>query len=79
MIDPSKREQVAKAVLSYLENVDLRITTRGIWNLLLEYLKPNQDREVWFDGFLLEVVSLFDFLDEIEDIICRQPDGPATI
>lgn len=68
-IDPKRQEETVKALTSYLESADLRITNRGIRNLLLEYLKPNHDRETWFDGFLLEVTALFDFLDEIEDIM----------
>ena len=55
-----------EAVSTFLDQADLRILNRGTRNLLLSYLRVTGDRETWFDAYLLELLFLFDLLDELE-------------
>ena len=55
-----------EAFSSFLEQADLRLLNRGTRNLLLAYLRSTGDRETWFDAYLWELLTLFDFLDELE-------------
>jgi hypothetical protein len=62
---PILTDKARASFLTFVELCTFDYLGNGIRNLILRYLQQEEDREVWFELFLEEVVCFYDFIDDL--------------
>ena len=64
---PILTDKTKEALSLLIEHVDFRLLNIGLRNLIIAYIKQEQDREQWFNDLLDELPIFNAFIDELQE------------